>query len=217
MSKKSFILHDESVNSKGFRMLTAGANLTEFRKNPVMLLMHDDYNMPIGRWENIRVEGTKILADPVFDEKDPKAIEVMGKVNRGFIRMASIGAWQPEEMSENPMLKLPGQLLPTVIKWTVREASIVTIGSNHNAIVFYDRETGKHIKLGDIVSVPVRKGETDSKVHTNSKEHQEVIDFTNMSWDEIDKSGKLGLFKTKYSSLYESKFAEKFGHKPSKL
>lgn len=217
MSKKSFILHDESVNSKGFRMLTAGANLTEFRKNPVMLLMHDDYNMPIGRWENIRVEGTKILADPVFDEKDPKAIEVMGKVNRGFIRMASIGAWQPEEMSEDPMLKLPGQLLPTVIKWTVREASIVTIGSNHNAIVFYDRETGKHIKLGDIVSAPVRKGETYSKVHTNSKEHQEVIDFTNMSWDEIDKSGKLGLFKTKYSSLYESKFAEKFGHKPSKL
>ena len=70
MSKKTFILHDESLNSKGFRMLTAGANLTEFRKNPVMLLMHDDYNMPIGRWENIRVEGTKILAEPVFDEKD---------------------------------------------------------------------------------------------------------------------------------------------------
>lgn len=217
MSKKTFILHDESLNSKGFRMLTAGANLTEFRKNPVMLLMHDDYNMPIGRWENIRVEGTKILAEPVFDEKDPRAIEVMEKVNRGFIRMASIGSWQPEEISDDPIYKMPGQLLPTVMRWTVREASIVTIGSNHNAIVFYDRETGVHIKLGNILSTPVNKVNAGSKVHTNSKVHQEVIDLTNMSWSEIDKAGKLGLLKTKYYSLYESKFAEKFGNKPSKI
>lgn len=217
MSKKSFILHDESINSKGFRMLTAGANLTEFRKNPVMLLMHDDYNLPIGRWENIRVEGTNILADPIFDEKDPRAVEVMEKVNRGFIRMASIGSWQPEEISEDPMYKLPGQLLPTVIKWTVREASIVTIGSNHNAIVFYDRETGKHIKLSDIVLNTGNKVKDDSKVHADSKAHLGIIELTKMDWSQIDKAGKLGLLKTKYPSLYESKFAEKFGNKPSNL
>lgn len=211
MNKKSFILHDESVNSKGFRMLTAGANLTEFKKNPVMLLMHDDYNMPIGRWENIRVEGTEILADPVFDEKDSRAIEVMGKVNRGFIRMASIGAWQPEEISDDPIYKLPGQLLPTVTKWTVREASIVTIGSNHNAIVFYDRGTGKYIKLGDIGSTPANKVKADAKALF------ELAELTKMDWSQIDKAGKLGLLKTKYYSLYESKFAEKFGNKPSKI
>ena len=33
---KTFVLHDESVNTYGFRMLTSGANLDEFRKNPVM-------------------------------------------------------------------------------------------------------------------------------------------------------------------------------------
>jgi hypothetical protein len=105
--------------------------------------------MPIIRWENIRIEGTQILADAVFDEKDPKAVEVMGKVERDFIRMASIGAWPPEEISDDPVLKLAGQTLPTVTRWTVREASIVTIGSNHNALVFYDRETGKQIDLND--------------------------------------------------------------------
>ena len=106
MNNKTFVLHDESVNSKGFRMLTSGANLTIFRKNPVMLFMHDDYNMPIGRWDNIRIEGTRILADPVFDEKDIRAIGVMDKVNRGFLNMASIGAWAPEEMTDDPILKL---------------------------------------------------------------------------------------------------------------
>lgn len=149
MAAKTFILHDESVNTKGFRMLTSGCNLDEFRKNPVGLLNHNDWDMPIVRWENIRISGVLILADAVFDEKDPKAVEVMGKVDRDFIRMASIGAWPPEEISDDPMLKIAGQTLPTVTKWTAREASIVTIGSNHNAMVFYDRKTGDKIDLAD--------------------------------------------------------------------
>lgn len=144
---KTFVLHDESVNTYGFRMLTSGVNLDEFRKNPVMLLNHNDYSLPIGRWENIRIEGGKILADAVFDEKDERAAEVMRKVDNGFIRMASIGAWPPEEKSDAYSLMLPGQRYPTVTKWTVREASIVTIGANHNALAFYDKNTQEVIDL----------------------------------------------------------------------
>lgn len=150
--KKSFVLHDETVNTYGFRMLTSGADLTEFRKNPVMLLMHGDWSLPIGRWENIRIEAGKILADPVFDMKDPQGADVAGKVERDFIRMASIGAWPPEEVSDDALLKLPGQTLPTVTKWKVREASIVTIGGNHNALAFYDAE-GNTIDLTDAGTV----------------------------------------------------------------
>jgi len=150
--KKSFVLHDETVNTYGFRMLTSGVDLTEFRKNPVMLLMHGDWSLPIGRWENIRIEDGKILGDPVFDMMDPQGADVAGKVERDFIRMASIGAWPPEEVSDDPLLKLPGQTLPTVTKWKVREASIVTIGGNHNALAFYDAE-GNTIDLTDAGTV----------------------------------------------------------------
>ncbi|MFK1852506.1 hypothetical protein ACIXEI_18455 [Bacteroides fragilis] len=149
MGKLTFVLHDESVNTYGFRMLTSGANLEEFKKNPVMLLNHDDYSLPIGRWENIRVEGGKILADAVFDEGDARAAEVKRKVENDFIRMASIGAWPPEEKSDAYDLMLPGQTLPTVTRWTVREGSVVTIGANHNALVFYDRESKQIIDLND--------------------------------------------------------------------
>lgn len=146
---KTFVLHDESVNTRGFRMLTSGANLEEFIKNPVMLLNHNDWAMPIGRWENIRKEGGKILADAVFDEADERAREVSRKVEGNFIRMASIGAWPPEETSDAFDLMIHGQSLPTVTKWTVREASIVTIGSNHNALCFYDRQSKQPISLKD--------------------------------------------------------------------
>jgi caudovirus prohead protease len=149
MSKKTFILHDETVNTYGFRMLTSGANLEEFKKNPVMLLNHDDWKMPIGRWENIRIEGTQILADAVFDEADPRAVEVQKKVDTDFIRMASIGAWS-EETSDAYDLMLPGQNRPTVTKWTVREASIVTIGANHNALALYDGK-GNLINMGSFL------------------------------------------------------------------
>ena len=153
MKQPTFVLHDETVNTYGFRMLTSGANLEEFRKNPVILLNHKDWELPIGRWENIRIEGTQILADALFDEKDDVAVKIAGKVEGGFLRMASMGAWPPEEVSDAEELKLPGQTLPTVTRWTAREASIVTIGANHNALVLFDRQTGKPLDLTDASTV----------------------------------------------------------------
>lgn len=147
MVKKTFILHDETVNTQGFRMLTSGGDFSIFENNPVMLLNHNDFEIPIGRWENIRVEGTKVLADSVFDEEDERALVIAGKVDRGFLKAASIGAW-PGEMSSDPALMLPGQVYPTFVTWTAREASICTIGSNHNALALYDKEN-KLIDLND--------------------------------------------------------------------
>ncbi len=161
----TFILHDESVNTYGFRMLTSGANLEEFRKNPVMFLNHEDWNLPIGRWENIRIEGDRILADALFDENDPRAQQVKAKVEGGFLRAASVGMWPPELLSDAAELKLPGQTMPTVLKWTMREASMVTIGANHNALAMYDRTTGARIDLTDSSSV-IRL--MDSNIKTNN-------------------------------------------------
>nr|DAS91870.1 MAG TPA: prohead serine protease [Caudoviricetes sp.] len=146
MAKKTFILHDETVNTQGFRMLTSGADLSVFENNPVMLLNHYDWELPIGRWENIRIEGTRILADADFDETDERVAAIMGKVDRGYLKAASIGAWPPLETSSDPALMLPGQELPTVTRWIVREASLCTIGSNHNALALW----GNNNKLIDL-------------------------------------------------------------------
>ena len=116
----TFCVHDESVNTYGFRMLTSGANLEEFKKNPVVLYNHNDWETPIGRGENVRVEDGRILVDVVFDEEDEKGRTIAGKVERGFLRMASVGSWPPEEVSDDPALKLPGQTGPTATRWTMR-------------------------------------------------------------------------------------------------
>lgn len=144
---KTFVLHDESINTHGFRMLTAGADLTEFYKNPVMLLNHDGWELPIGKWVNIRVEESKILADADFDLGDDKAREIARKVDEGYIKACSIGAWAVES-SNDPSVMLPGQKYSTITKWKVREASICTIGANHNALALYDAY-GSKINMED--------------------------------------------------------------------
>lgn len=143
-----FRISDETVNTYGFRMLTSGGNLSEYIKNPVVLLNHNDYSLPIGKGYDIRKEGGEIWLDIEFDsEHDNEAKQVEGKVERDFMRMASIGTWEPEEISDDPALKLPGQTGPTVTKWTLREVSICSIGSNHNALAMYDKKTKQRISL----------------------------------------------------------------------
>lgn len=39
-----------------------------FKKDPVMLYMHAREKGVIGRWDNIRTEGSQLIADAVFDE-----------------------------------------------------------------------------------------------------------------------------------------------------
>lgn len=146
---KRFRLSDDSVNTHGFRILTAGLNLDQFRKNPVMLYDHDDYRrLPIGRWENIAIEADGALyADAVFDLKDPFAAQIAQKVEDGILNMVSIGARSIEE-SDDPAYIMPGQRYATITKSVLREASIVPFGSNYNSLVLYDGNN-KRIELNE--------------------------------------------------------------------
>lgn len=133
--KKTFVLSDESVNRYGFRVLTAGIDLGGFTKNPVMFYNHntDYHDMPIGKWENLRVDGDKLLAEPLFDENDEHAMEIAGKVEAGFLNGASLGILI-KETSEDPALMLPGQTRPTVTKCLMYEASITGTPVNANGL-----------------------------------------------------------------------------------
>jgi hypothetical protein len=158
---KTFVLSDESLNRFGFRVLTSGIDLTQFIKNPLMLYMHirvtegkkEEILLPIGRWDNIRVEGTQLLADAVFDQNDEFAKKIESKVEGGFLKMAS-AALDPIEFSSKKEYMLPGQKKPTLIKSIMNEGSIVDIGGNDNALAL--RHEGKVVQLADIDSVIIK-------------------------------------------------------------
>ncbi len=145
-----FVLIDETIVSRGFWAVVSGIDLTQFKKNPIMYWMHqrpnswsgsNDQILPIGRWENIKVETVNnvkaITADAVFDEKDEFAMKIKSKVDGGFIKMASAGL-KPLVWSDDKKDIKPGQTRSTLIKSQMKEASIVDIGANDNAVRLYD-------------------------------------------------------------------------------
>ncbi|MDR3057755.1 MAG: hypothetical protein LBU84_06400 [Prevotella sp.] len=170
---KTFVLHDESLNTQGYWMMTAGADLSQFERNPIMLWNHNrpwrdtkDGILPIGHWENIRIDGDRILADAVFDT-DEFAQTIALKVESGTLRMCSVGA-RPIETSEDPKYIKPGQRYKTILKWSLLEASIVDIGANNNALVaLYDKDD-RLIELSDNGTCPLSELElTQNKYEMN--------------------------------------------------
>jgi len=129
----TFVLSDESVNRYGFRVLTSGIRLENFKKNPVMFYNHDRSHMPIGKWTNIKVKDGKLVADPEFDTADELAMKVKDKVEKGIINSTSIG-FDVIALSNDPALMLPGQRRSTVTEAELFEASLVDIPGNAHAV-----------------------------------------------------------------------------------
>jgi len=134
-----FVVSTENVNEHGYRVLTNGINYTQYLVNPIVLFMHTRANgenggkVVIGRCIKLYVEDSKLIAEIEFDEADEFAKGIAGKVERGFIRMASIYA-DVISTSSDPTLILPGQYLETVTQCKLVEISIVDIGGNDDAI-----------------------------------------------------------------------------------
>ena len=159
---KDFIINTSGLNSYGTRVLTPGIDLTQYKRNPVLLYMHtrgfDGKSTPIGRVENIRVEGDELRGTPVFDMKDPFAAEIARKWEEDFIRMCSAGL-EPVELSTATEHLLPGQSRATVVRSKLVEASIADIGSNDDALQLYE-PSGKILRLAsgaDSEIVPLLK------------------------------------------------------------
>lgn len=132
---KDMVISTSRVNCYGYRVLTEGIDIEQYQKNPVLLYMHNrgvDV-LPIGRVENLRFEGDRLIGTPVFDENDPFAKQVADKWERGFLRMCS-PSLELIEKSDDPALLLQGQTRQTVTRSVLTEVSIVDIGGNDDAL-----------------------------------------------------------------------------------
>lgn len=115
---KDMIISTSRLNCYGSRVMTAGIDIEQYKKNPVLLWMHrrsfgSGSPLPIGRVENLRFEGDALKGTPVFDENDPFAKQIADKWENGFLKMCSAGI-DIIETSVDPTHLLPGQTRATV-------------------------------------------------------------------------------------------------------
>ena len=154
---KQVIISTSALNSYGTRVLTSGMDIEQYKRNPVLLWMHRRYDredIPIGRIDDIHIDGDKIIGTPVFDMSDEFAAKIARKWEEGFLRMSSAGL-TVIELSDAPEHLLPGQTRMTITKSKLDEVSIVDIGANDEALAIELYNTsGERITLASGTECP---------------------------------------------------------------
>jgi HK97 family phage prohead protease/HK97 family phage major capsid protein len=123
-----FVLSDDTLDRYGDIVEPSGWDLKWFKKNPIALFGHSA-SFPIGRWEDIRVEGGKLMARLEFAAKGTSARidELTSLVEQGILRAVSVG-FRPLEYDQ---LKNGG------VKYTKQElleTSLVSVPANPSAL-----------------------------------------------------------------------------------
>lgn len=137
-------ISNESLNSYGTRVLTAGMNVDQYNRNPVLLYMHERGQV-IGYVKDLKVEGDEVTGELVFDEATELSQRCKKQWEFGSLKMVSAGI-DILELSEDPKHLVQGQTRPTISKSKLFEVSVVDIGANDDAIVL--QKDGKRIELG---------------------------------------------------------------------
>lgn len=165
------IISTSRLNAYGTRVLTAGLDLEQYKKNPIVLYMHrrgSRENMPIGTMENIRVEGDVVYGTPKIDTDTEEEKVIAAKWERGTLRMLSAGI-DIIEWSEDPQYLVQGQTCPTITLSKLVEVSIVDVGANDDALQVRLYRGGKLLMLAqgeDNALLPLLKPDNDKPQNT---------------------------------------------------
>lgn len=137
-------ISNESVNCYGTRILTSGIDIAQYQRNPVLLYMHERGTV-VGLVKDVKVEGTDVTGELVFDEATDLSKQLKKQWEFGSVKMVSANL-QIIETSNDKSLLAEGQTRPTVTKSKLFEVSVVDIGGNDDALVLSNGD-GDRISL----------------------------------------------------------------------
>lgn len=174
---KRIRISNETLNCLGTWIKTDGIDLSQFRRNPVLLWMHRRGEI-IGMIKDIRVENGEVTGEPWFDEVREESKLAKQQYEKGTLRMGSPN-FEIMERSEDMELLKPGQTRPTVTKSKLVEYSMVDIGGNDdNIILSYEGKTLKLAEGESCDALPLLKTNThnsETKFQTEMNEHFKAI------------------------------------------
>lgn len=142
---KRIVISDESVNCYGTWISTAGMDISQYEKNPVLLWMHWR-GVIIGCIKDVKKEDGRVTGEPYFDGVREVSKQAKAQWEKGTLRMASANV-DVLEYSDAQELVKPGQYRATVTRSKLTEVSMVDIGGNDNALPLILNAEGKELKL----------------------------------------------------------------------
>ena len=163
-------------------LIPQGVQISNFMKNPVMLFIHQQRQVPVGKVTDIRIDKGSVEFDFVFADT-AVAKEVQGLYENGFMSAFSVGfypksyIWIEEETPKQMQLTLQSgvkydldltaykeQPRAVITDWELLEISPVPIPSNPEALLMREFEgaiqktVAAHPASGDFARMKLSKG-----------------------------------------------------------
>jgi HK97 family phage prohead protease len=131
----TFVVSTIDEDRDGDVVVPQGVRLDNYAKNPVWFFGHQQWEVPIGtamdRTGQLRVsiDPAKIIATCFFDQEDPDAAWLYGKVSRGILRATSIGFIPLKAVRHEPVGKARSVQQPDrqLMGWRFEEVDLVEI------------------------------------------------------------------------------------------
>ena len=128
----SFVLSDSSVDRMGDIIMANGWKLSNFKRNPIALGFHRN-DFIVGRWKDVRVEGTELRGDLELapEGTSPRIDEIRRLVDAGILRAVSVGFRPLKHEPLDPEEPWNGARF---LEQELVECSLVSVPANANAI-----------------------------------------------------------------------------------
>lgn len=127
------VMSTATIARDGHVLVSQGAELARYRRNPIILWQHDQKS-PVGVAEEIAVSGDKITARirfaPLGVSSD--ADKVRGLVKSGIVRSVSVGFEPLDAEPLDPKKPRDGQRFT---RWELLECSFVSVPADPGAVV----------------------------------------------------------------------------------
>ena len=135
---------DDSVDRHGDKINPKGWDLTNFKKNPVIMLNHDYSQFPIGKAVNVKRSKNSLVFDIQFSKTLPLAQEAFGLVKEGIMKAWSVGFLVKEWATAGSEY--------TIDSMELLELSLVGIPANPNALLnSLNADQRKMVKAFDLL------------------------------------------------------------------
>lgn len=134
-----FVISSEAVDTFNTVFLASGGKFDRYMENPIVCYMHransENPDLILGTCTKLFQESGKTIARVKFEDADinPLAEKVFRKIQAGTLRMASIGVWI-SDWRYGDTTKGEDKNVVYFTDWTLYEWSIVSVGSNPDAV-----------------------------------------------------------------------------------
>lgn len=130
----TFTISSSAVDRMGDTIAPAGWKLDNFLKNPVVLWMHDNFLVPVGRAKKVWLTANTLKSTVVLAPADinPASEQVRQLIKAGYLSATSVGfAPLKYAFTEDPARRYGIDFLEQeLLEW-----SIVTVPANHECLL----------------------------------------------------------------------------------